>query len=390
MSAECVLIYVQHLLGIGHLMRAATLARAFAAAGFETNLVSGGMPVAPLPLATEQLIQLPPVRAKNGNFSLLADEAGNLVDEAYRTTRRERLLSILRAKRPNVLIFETFPFGRRQMRFELLPLLEAALAMKPRPLIAASVRDILQTPKPGRAEEAVALAMRGFDLVLVHGDPALVTFEASFPLAAGLGEKLRYTGYIAGPPVARGKPGDAGWNEVIVSAGGGAVGGVLLATAFASRPSTRLRDATWRFLVGRGAEDAELERLAAMQDNGVVVERARPDFRQLLANCRVSISQAGYNTVIDVMSAGARSVLAPFSKDGETEQTMRATRLAQHHLAAVVLERTLSPRSLAAAVDHADAMKPDFGWINRRGAEASVRIVREALRTRHSHPAAGV
>ena len=40
-----VFFYVQHLLGIGHLRRAATLARAMAAGGFDVLLVSGGAPM---------------------------------------------------------------------------------------------------------------------------------------------------------------------------------------------------------------------------------------------------------------------------------------------------------------------------------------------------------
>ena len=40
-----VLIAVTHLLGAGHLTRAAALARAFARKGHETMLVSGGSPV---------------------------------------------------------------------------------------------------------------------------------------------------------------------------------------------------------------------------------------------------------------------------------------------------------------------------------------------------------
>ena len=38
------LIYVQHLLGIGHLVRAGALARGLEAAGIRVVLVSGGMP----------------------------------------------------------------------------------------------------------------------------------------------------------------------------------------------------------------------------------------------------------------------------------------------------------------------------------------------------------
>ena len=39
-----VFFYVQHLLGIGHLRRAAVLARALADGGFDVLLVSGGAP----------------------------------------------------------------------------------------------------------------------------------------------------------------------------------------------------------------------------------------------------------------------------------------------------------------------------------------------------------
>ena len=42
MAALRVLVYVQHLLGIGHLKRAATLARALAAQGMQVTLTSGG------------------------------------------------------------------------------------------------------------------------------------------------------------------------------------------------------------------------------------------------------------------------------------------------------------------------------------------------------------
>src|SRR5207302_1427876 len=59
-----VFFYVQHLLGIGHLRRAATLARAMAAAGLDVLLVSGGAPV-PLDIGRARLRQLPPVRARD-------------------------------------------------------------------------------------------------------------------------------------------------------------------------------------------------------------------------------------------------------------------------------------------------------------------------------------
>ena len=70
-----VFFYVQHLLGIGHLKRAATLAQALRAAGFEVTLASGGAPVKGI-----EVLQLPPVSSLD--LKQLIDENNKPVDEA--------------------------------------------------------------------------------------------------------------------------------------------------------------------------------------------------------------------------------------------------------------------------------------------------------------------
>ncbi|MBW8662469.1 hypothetical protein K1Y00_28870, partial [Klebsiella pneumoniae subsp. pneumoniae] len=113
------------------------------------------------------------------------------------------LLATFHAVRPDIVIIEAFPFGRRHMRFELLPLLDAILATSPRPKLLTSVRDILQErSKPGRDEETVTLIKAHFDHVLVHGDPDFVTLPETFPLAAEIAGKIIYTGLVAAPVAA--------------------------------------------------------------------------------------------------------------------------------------------------------------------------------------------
>ncbi|MDJ0980401.1 MAG: glycosyl transferase, partial [Kiloniellales bacterium] len=121
-----VLFYVQHLLGIGHLKRAALICRALTKAGLETTLVSGGLPVPGLDIGGARLRQLPPLRSADMSFSALLDEAGRPIDEAWQEQRRDLLLATFRELRPEALVVEMYPFGRRQMRFELIPLLETA------------------------------------------------------------------------------------------------------------------------------------------------------------------------------------------------------------------------------------------------------------------------
>jgi predicted glycosyltransferase len=368
-----VLFWVQHLLGSGHLKRAATLARALVERGLEVALVSGGPPAPWLVPPGVALIQLPAVRARDAAFSALVDEADRPLDDALRAVRRTRLLRAFEEQAPQVVITEMFPFGRRGFLFELLPLLEAAARARPRPWLLASVRDILVTkPAPERYLWMRDLALACYDRVLVHTDPALVPFAASFPHAAALGERLVSTGYVveAGPTADTGE-------EVLVSAGGGRVGGTLLATALAARPLSALRRRPWRLIAG-AASGGEL---AADLPAGVVVERQRDDFQALLAKSLLSVSQAGYNTVVEVLRLGKPMVLVPFETATETEQTIRARRLRDRGLAEVVWESELTPSRLAQAIDEvAGRQVARRSPLDLDGAATSARLVAELAR----------
>ena len=342
-----VFFYVQHLLGIGHLRRAAVLARALASGGFDVLLVSGGAPVEGLALDGVRFHQLPPLRAADESLRDLARLDGTPLDETFQRQRTEALLGLLRAEAPAVVITEQFPFGRTRLRFELLPLLEAA---RGRSLIACSVRDVVRRAGPERVAEAVELLDR-FDAVLIHGDPRLVPFERSFAGWARIKERAFYTGYVSERDLAQGMQGAEGKDEVVVSVGGGAVGAPLLKAAIAARPKTALADRTWRLLLGENLPAPD--RVVLVGEKGIIVEPARSDFTTLLRNATLSISQAGYNTTIETLRCADRAVLVPFATERETEQADRAQALAERGMVAVVPPGMLSAESLADAVGRA-------------------------------------
>lgn len=344
-----VFFYVQHLLGIGHLRRAAMLARALAGGGFDVLLVSGGAPVEGLVLDGVRFHQLPPLRAADAGLRDLARVDGGPVDEAFQRHRAEVLLGLLRAETPDVVLTEQFPFGRTRLRFELLPLLDAARGLPKRPLIACSVRDVVRRAGAERVDEAVALLDR-FDAVLIHGDPRLVPFARSFAGWERIKERAFHTGYVSERDLAHGMRSAEGKDEVVVSVGGGAVGAPLLKAAIAARPRTVLAERTWRLLVG---ENLPAQDRAFAYEQGVIVEPARSDFTTLLRNATLSISQAGYNTTIETLCCADRAVLVPFATDRETEQMDRAHALAERGMLAVVAPGSLSAQSLADAVDRA-------------------------------------
>ena len=370
-----VLVAVTHLLGVGHLTRAAALARAFARAGHETVLVSGGIPTPLVRTDGVEVVQLPPVRTMGTDFRTLLDESGRPATPSRLEARRDLLASLVEERRPHAVLTELFPFGRRALAGEFMTLVEQAKAARSDTLILASVRDILVAPaKPERIAATHGILRTFYDAVLVHGDADLVPLDASWPMDANTRALLRYTGYVDdGAPMDRASHPEE--TEIVVSGGGSAASLPLYRAAAAA--AELVPEKPWRILVGSGVAEAEFADLRRAAAN-VTVERARPDFRALLASAAVSVSQAGYNTAVDVLRAGVRAVFVPFEQGNETEQRLRAERLAALGIADVIAEADLSPGSLAQSVQ---AMlrrpRPLPPTIALDGAERSVAVVHE-------------
>jgi predicted glycosyltransferase len=228
------------------------------------------------------------------------------------------------------------------------------------------------------------------DAVLVHGDPRLVALEASFPAAPEIADKLLYTGYVtdAGEAEHATDQLDAARGEVLVSAGGGAVGAPLLKAALAARPLTSLRNHVWRLIAGPNLPQEDYDALARQVSAGVLLERFRGDFQSLLRHCHLSISQAGYNTILDVLQAGARAVVVPFAQGSETEQALRARLLAERGLVHVADARALGRPggavALAQAIERAlSAPAPTLERLDLDGARRAAECVAEFAAMQH-------
>lgn len=371
-----VLFYVQHLQGIGHVVRSRRIAEALARAGFDVSLVLGGLPVDGLAPDGLNVIQLPPLKAGPASFRDLLTATGEVADSAYKDRRREMLLDAFDITRPDIVLIEAFPFDRPQMHFELVPLLEQAATARPRPLIVSSIRDILQfKPNPDRDRTALELLESYFDHVLVHGAPALAKLGDTFRHADRIAGMVTYTGIVA--PAAPSAPPDERF-DVIISTGGGATDGhALLDAAMRARPLSRvLRDARWLALTGPyvdAVHQTSLASTAAM--SGVTLRAFVPGLANLLAAARVSISQAGYNTVADLLRTGCRAVLCPYAGIRQNEQSERAARLAAGGWAVAVPHDEISPEAIAVAVDRATAMPVPRHSLDLDGASRTASVL---------------
>jgi predicted glycosyltransferase len=375
------LIYVQHLLGIGHMARIQRIAACLLKSGMTTVIVQGGAETGLPPVPGVEMVSLTPVRVDADDMDTLLHDDGRPFTDLDRDARRDALLALLGRVRPDILLIEAFPFGRRQHRFELIPLLETARATGV-PVIASSIRDVLRDKrKPGRAEETVDLIARYFDLVLVHGEERLTPLSATFPLARLFAEKTRYTGLV-GPEVPVSAPSG---HAIVVSAGGGAFGTALIETAVLTAARLARADRRWLVLAGQNMLAGDFERIAALAAPlapRVDFRRNLPDLCSVLQGTEVSVSQAGYNTVADILVAGCRAVLVPYVTIKENEQYDRTIALAAAGRVVHLPQETLSPDALAGAILAAMQLpRPKQAVLD--GGTVTAQILRDALAEHH-------
>ena len=75
-------------------------------------------------------MQLPPVIVEGLEFGVLRSPDGALVTQEYMAERRQALAKAIAEARPDVLITELFPFGRRVMAPEFLAAIDTARALR--------------------------------------------------------------------------------------------------------------------------------------------------------------------------------------------------------------------------------------------------------------------
>jgi predicted glycosyltransferase len=370
------LLYCQHSLGLGHLVRSYALASALSER-FDVHVVSGGaVPREPAPPPGVSVVPLSPL-TMGPDHSLVSQESG--VDLALaRELRREQLLTCLHRVEPSVILIELWPFGRKQFTDEIVALLSAARERRDPPVIVSSVRDVLVSGRRDQQrydDRAQRRAEQWLDTVLVHSDPRVATLDETFRPASPLRVPVTYTGFVAGPPPAAAERLPPG--TIVVSAGGGAVGEPLLRAVVDAHELLREEAPPTVLVAGpffpeRGF--AELADLCRTRDR-LELRRSVPALAPLLAGAAGSLSQCGYNTALEVVNARVPAVVVPYVREGEDEQLRRARRLSELGLLRLLHPADAHPAAVADAMRGIGSFAPSPAAVDMDGARQTLEVL---------------
>jgi predicted glycosyltransferase len=311
-----VLFYCQHLVGIGHVSRSLALVNELSRS-FELTYVQGGPALAKQPLPAVKLVQLDPLLMREKDNSLYDPNEKRSVESIF--SSRERQLEEI-AKIPfDAVIVELYPFGRKKFGKEILSLLVKLRAANPRIRALVSVRDILVT-KPdslSRDPKIADLVNQHFDAVLVHSDPDVLRFEKSFTAVDKISDKIFYTGFVAEPASETEKNRE---KKILLSLGGGSVGHELYRAC--AKVVDHLPDFSFHFVFGPYTDPKlkqEISEITKRANERVEFSDLLPNFEEALASSALSISMAGYNTVMNLLNTRTPALVFPYGANLEQE-----------------------------------------------------------------------
>ncbi len=349
-----IMFYCQYLTGMGHLVRSTEIVRQLAEK-FAVYFVNGGPPIEGfvLPDGVECIDNLPALWLEAGRFQI-PEECGSV--ESVKAQRQQALLATFDRLQPDCLITEFFPFGRHKLLFELLPLLDRVKSTAPTTKIICSLRDAIG--RETLAEESALickLVNDYFDLILFHADPRFQSFSETFPDYNCLNCEVKYTGFVSQSAAGDRTPEDerdlgeiaAGTPIILVSVGGGRLGYELLEAAILASPLLERRiPHTLQLFAGPFMPEAQFSQLEvlAMRTSNVRLRRFTPRLLDYMEKADLSLSLAGYNTTMNILKTGVRSLVAPIGHyDRDVEQLARTRKLEAFGLVEALAPEDLEP-----------------------------------------------
>ena len=378
------MFYCQHILGMGHLIRSIEIARGLIN-DFQICFINGGQVIEEFEFPQGiEVINIPAVKTDT-EFQELKPVDDNLTMAEVETIRKEILLNICDRFKPDILVIELFPFGRRRFSLELIPLVEKAKAMGTK--IVSSVRDIVVTKQnQQRHEEKVCrLINKYFDMLLIHGDPNFVKLDLSFSRINDFNCPVNYTGYVVQPlPKLQKFPTSSLSKQplILVSVGGGRFGHDLLECVAKTAPL--LKDKIphqIQVFTGPFCPEAifqKLQNITSDQDN-ITIERYTPSLLNYMQQADLSIGMSGYNTTMNILSTGVKAMMMAFQGNNDQEQETRVKKLDSLGRVKMIHREYLQPEKFTQQIIDYLPQQPNELNLNLDGVNNTARYLKQLV-----------
>ena len=331
-----VLMYCHDGFGLGHLRRTTTLARRLREAHPDSSvLLAVGSSALPFWKDVPGLdyVKLPSIR-KVAQDRWSARSLPISPDMAH-GIRASMLREVVRRYRPHLFVADYLPIGPAG---ELIPALDAAEQLGTRCVLG--LRDIVDAPDTvrelWRSHGTMSAIEKWYDQVLVYGERDIFDAVSTYGFSKTVASRATYCGYVVddspheSPARVRSRLNMQTGKLVLVTGGGGADAAPLVRAMLSGLRENAGRDTGGNPgfdtlvvlgpLMDRDTRNAIREEAAGLP---VTLRTEVGDARKYVAAADVVVTMGGYNSLMEVASAGKRAVVVP-RRGPSQEQKMRA------------------------------------------------------------------
>jgi len=298
------------------------------------------------PLARTDIVRLP-AATKSAAGAYTARSLG--VDTGSLLRLRSAILDAAIAEfAPDIFVVDHSPNG---LGGELAQTLDRFRSGRRPGLVVLGLRDIIDEPSTVRAQwrsdGTVALIARTYDEVWVYGRREVFDPILEYGVPSVLADRFQFLGYVTEEVAAKSRGRRRRVPRVMAMGGGGEDAFPLLVNAIRARAASPTR---FRLTVLPGPLMGphlrrELEREAAEVGPDVLIQPFTERAPALLAASDVVVTMGGYNSMLEVISAGVPSVVVP-RVTPRAEQLIRAERMTSRGWTTLLHPDELTPQSL--------------------------------------------
>lgn len=324
-----ILMYSHDTFGLGHLRRCRAIAHSIVDRfkGVNVIIISGSQIAGAFDFrARVDFVKIPSViKLYNGEYNSIGEYIE--LDDILRI-RKLIIQRTAESFEPDILIVDKEPLG---LKGELEPTLDMLRDSPAKTILG--LRDVMDSPKSlileWEPKSVIEKINKYYDRIWVYGPDRFWDPLGNMELPDGLSQRLKYVGWLDRelPALQQTDMHFLPEEFILVTAGGGGDGSVLMEQVLAAREHDWHNDYPIVMVLGpfMKSDNRERIRLRASSLSNVTIIDFEARLEWLLSNAVGVVGMCGYNTFCEVLSFNRKALFVPRTQPRQ-EQYIRASR----------------------------------------------------------------